>query len=211
MGSSTYGKGDTTRYGTRDVFKDGRYTTARKAPKSDASTKTGNLAGPLSLAPNPQVASGKVNVQKPKNVPRTYVPTAKPKTRGIVLDAPVAKQPAVAAKKPAVKPANVISTVTREKLSPVKAMPTRMAVNPFTGNTTGFTTGKMTGSRVSKPGVAGKTPQSAYSRQMANAVERGGFSASKSGGAGKTSQSSTSRSRSMGGASSSSRGGGYMR
>jgi uncharacterized membrane protein YgcG len=115
------------------------------------------------------------------------------------------------AKKPAVKPANVIRNVTSEKLSPVKAMPTRMAVNPFTGNTTGFTTGKTTGTRVSKPGVAGKTPQSAYSRQMANAVERGGFSASKSGGAGKTSQSSTSRSSSRGGASSSSRGGGYMR
>jgi len=201
-GKSTYGKGDTTRYGTRDVFKDGRYTTARKAPKSDVSTKTDNLAGPLSLAPNPQVASGKVNVQKPKNVPRTYVPTSKPKTLA---------KPAVAAKKPAVKPASFTRNVTSEKLSPVKAMPTRMAVNPFTGNTTGFTTGKTTGSRVSKPGVAGKTPQSAYSRQMANAVERGGFSASKSGGAGKTSQSSTSRSSSRGGASSSSRGGGYMR
>jgi hypothetical protein len=65
------------------------------------------------------------------------------------------------AKKPAVKRANIISNVTSEKLSPVKAMPTRMAVNPFTGNTTGFTTGKTTGSRVSKPGVAYNTPQSA--------------------------------------------------
>lgn len=131
----------------------------------------------------------------------------------LVKPAVAAKKPAVAAKKPAVvvKPASFTRNVTSEKLSPVKAMPTRMAVNPFTGNTTGFTTGKTTGSRVSKPGVAGKTPQSAYSRQMANAVERGGFSASKSGGAGKTSQSSTSRSSSRGGASSSSRGGGYMR
>jgi uncharacterized membrane protein YgcG len=129
----------------------------------------------------------------------------------LVKPAVAAKKPAVAAKKPAVKPASFTLNVTSEKLSPVKAMPTRMAVNPFTGNTTGFTTGKTTGSRVSKPGVAGKTPQSAYSRQMANAVERGGFSASKSGGTGKTSQSSTGRSSSRGGAGSSSRGGGYMR
>jgi hypothetical protein len=145
-----------------------------------------------------------------KKPPNVFSGLVSDRTR-LVKPAVAAKKPAVAAKKPAVKPASFTRNVTSEKLSPVKTMPTRMAVNPFTGNTTGFTTGKTTGSRVSKPGVAGKTPQSAYSRQMANAVERGGFSASKSGGAGKTPQSSTSRSRSMGGASSSSRGGGYMR
>ena len=67
------------------------------------------------------------------------------------------KKPVVAAKKPVVKPAAVVSNVTREKLSPTKAAPARMAVNPRTGNTTGFTTGKTTGTSVSKSGVATKT------------------------------------------------------
>ena len=91
----------------------------------------------------------------------------------------------VPVRKPTVKPtAQVISTTVREKLSPTKAAPARMAVNARTGNTTGFTTGKTTGTTASKPGVAGKTAQSAYGRQMANAMNRTNQPAGPMGGGG---------------------------
>ena len=135
----------------------------------------------------------KVGLEKPKNIPRSYVPSrikqifdptpfATP-----VVKKPPAKKP-VAAKKPAPQ---VVSNVTNAKMSPTKTAPARMAVNPRTGNTTGFTTGKTTGTSVSKSGVATKTYQSAYDRQRANAMNRTNQPAGPTGG-GSSSRSSTS-------------------
>ena len=114
---------------------------------------------------------------------------------------PVAVAVKPPAKKPVVKPTAVVSNVTREKLSPTKAAPTRMAVNARTGNTTGFTTGKTTGTSASKPGVAGKTYQSAGDRLKTNAMNRtnqpagpmgGGGGGRSSSGGGSSSRSSSS-------------------
>ena len=77
----------------------------------------------------------------------------------------VAKKPVVA------KPAAVVSNVTKEKLSPTPAKaPATKAVSMRTGDTTGVTTGKTTGTVSRTPGMATKTKQSAYGRQMANAA-----------------------------------------
>jgi len=89
-----------------------------------------------------------------------------------------AKKAAVAAAKPVVKPtakkpATVVSNVTSEKLSPAPAKakaPATKAVSMRTGDTTGVTTGKTTGTVSRTPGMATKTKQSAYGRQMANAA-----------------------------------------
>jgi len=161
-------------------------------------------------------------VSAPKNVPRTYVraqPTAfvpggfgvMPPVSARFFPTKLAPKATVVAKKtPAKKTvqpvAQVISNVTNEKLSPTKAPPARMAVNARTGNTTGFTTGKTTGTSASKPGVAGRTAQSAYGRQMANAMNRtnqpagpmgggGGGSSRSSSGGGSSSRSSSSGGR----------------
>ena len=73
--------------------------------------------------------------------------------------------------KPVVKPPAVVSNVTREKLSPTPAKaPAPKAVSMRTGDTTGVTTGKTTGTVSRTPGMATKTKQSAYGRQMANAA-----------------------------------------
>lgn len=73
----------------------------------------------------------------------------------------------------------VVRTSTNFKASPVK---TKMAVNRFTGNTTGFTTGKVTGTSVSKAGVASRTPGSNYSRmQSAAKTKSGSIGPSRSG------------------------------
>lgn len=80
-----------------------------------------------------------------------------------------------AAKK--VTPAAVVRTTTDMKTSPAKAKaPTRMAVNPFTGNTLGFTTGKTTGSTSSKSGIATRTPMTTNQRMTRAAMEKGGVS-----------------------------------
>jgi hypothetical protein len=84
-----------------------------------------------------------------------------------------AKKAAVAAKPVAKKPAAVVSNVTNEKLSPAPAKakaPATKAVSMRTGDTTGVTTGKTTGTVSRTPGMATKTKQSAYGRQMANAA-----------------------------------------
>ena len=81
------------------------------------------------------------------------------------------------APKPKVKPAQVISTTVRERVTPVSAKaaaPARMAVNRATGNTTGFTTGKTTGKTVTKPGTAYKTPMTGLQRMNQNAFNKGG-------------------------------------
>ena len=121
-------------------------------------------------------APGKTSLQKTKNVPRTYASKSIPRALfDIVTKAPI-KMPAVAAKpvakKPVVaKPAAVVSNVTREKLSPAPAKaPASKAVSMRTGDTTGVTTGKTTGTVSRTPGMATKTKQSAYGRQMANAA-----------------------------------------
>ena len=130
-------------------------------------------------------------VEKTKNVPRTYV-SAPPKTfktifggHGVVPLAAVRRfptknapkatvvgKPVVAAAKPVVKmPPAVVSNVTKEKLSPTPARaPAPKAVSMRTGDTTGVTTGKTTGTVSRTPGMATKTKQSAYGRQMANAA-----------------------------------------
>jgi len=88
------------------------------------------------------------------------------------------KQKAAApAPKPKIKPAQVISTTVRERITPVSAKaaaPARMAVNRATGNTTGFTSGKTTGSTVTKAGVATKTGGTAYQQMQRNALEKSG-------------------------------------
>jgi hypothetical protein len=71
------------------------------------------------------------------------------------------------------KPPAVVSNVTSEKLSPTPAKskaPATKAVSMRTGDTTGVTTGKTTGTASRAPGMATKTKQSAYGRQMANAA-----------------------------------------
>jgi hypothetical protein len=71
------------------------------------------------------------------------------------------------------KPAAVVSNVTSEKLSPTPTKskaPATKAVSMRTGDTTGVTTGKTTGTVSRTPGMATKTKQSAYGRQMANAA-----------------------------------------
>ena len=145
--------------------------------------------GPGMLAQTPPGTTSRSLMQKFSTVPGDYaayrktlpgfVAVAKGKKPAAPVVATVVKPPA---KKPAVKPAaQVIRTTTSEKLSPA---PARMAVNRFTGNTTGFTTGKTTGTSASKPGVAGRTAQSAYGRQMTNAMNRTNQPAGPMGGGG---------------------------
>jgi hypothetical protein len=67
------------------------------------------------------------------------------------------------------KPADVVRTTTD-----MKTTPARMAVNPRTGSTLGFTTGKVTGSTASKSGVAMRTPMTAGQRTARAALEKGG-------------------------------------
>jgi hypothetical protein len=150
----------------------------------------------------------------PKNVPRTYV-SAAPKTfktifggRGVVPLAAVNRFPtrfapkATVVAKPVVKPtakkpATVVSNVTNEKLTPTKTAPATKAVSMRTGDTTGVTTGKTTGTVSRTPGMATKTKQSAYGRQMANAARN--QPAGPMGGGGGRMGSGTGPSRSGGG------------
>lgn len=89
---------------------------------------------------------------------------------------------AVAAPKPKAKPANpvnvvrdVVRTITDMRTTPAKAAgPKRMAVNPRTGSTLGFTTGSKTGSTVSKAGTAFRTPMTPGQRANRAAFDRSG-------------------------------------
>jgi len=148
-------------------------------------------------------APGKTNLQKTKNVPRTYASKGMSKLLFSIFARGPIKKPVVAAKpvakKPVAKPAAVVSNVTNEKLSPAKAAPRGMAINPRTGNTTGFTTGTTTGSSASKPGVAGRTYQSAGDRMKATTERRFGVAGPMGGGSSRSSStSSSSSSRSSG-------------
>lgn len=98
---------------------------------------------------------------------------------------PTARMPAPAVKKaPAAKKAAPIRTTVDMRTTPAKAKaPTRMAVNPRTGSTLGFTTGKTTGSTSFKPGVAAKTRVSPAQQMARNAFNKGGVAGpSRSGG-----------------------------
>jgi hypothetical protein len=100
------------------------------------------------------------------------------------------------------KAAPVVSNVTNEKLSPTPAKakaPATKAVSMRTGDTTGVTTGKTTGTVSRAPGMASKTKQSAYGRQMANAMNRGNQPAGPMGGGGGRMGGGTGPSRSGGG------------
>ena len=81
---------------------------------------------------------------------------------GEVLAKPAAPKAKAASRKPTTinVPGGGLRTSAKAKA------PTRMAVNPRTGSTLGFTTGKTTGSTVTKAGVAGRTTGSAFSRQQ---------------------------------------------
>lgn len=159
MGSSTIGKGDTSRPGLRGDKKGGQGVFTEKT-YSNVGAKTRNLAGYTSIAPNPQVNPNKMAVEKPsaklpaatgvetvagiktKNVPRTYASKSMPKSIFSIFARGPIKKPVVAAKpvakKPAaVKPAAVISNVTKEKLSPTKKMPPATRFGTVTGKTTG--------------------------------------------------------------------------
>jgi len=143
---------------------------------------------------------------KPKNIPRTFVPTVRPPVAVAVK--PPAKKPTVVVKPTAMKPAARKSILGDLRsalgMGPSKSAPRgSMAINPRTGNTTGFTTGTTTGSSASKPGVAGKTYQSAGDIQKANTERRfgeaGPTSSSRSSGSSRSSTSGSSRSTSSGG------------
>jgi hypothetical protein len=119
-----------------------------------------------------------------------------------------ARKPAAPVAVSVVPASQVISNVTRERTSPVPsrpAAPARMATNPVTGKTTGFTSGSKTGSTVTKAGTAFKTAESAYQRQQRMALEKMGVAGPR-GGASKTSSSGGGM-RSTGGGSRSSGGG----
>jgi hypothetical protein len=112
------------------------------------------------------------------------------------------------ARKPAAPKQQVVSNVTRERPSPTPASappPARMATNPVTGKTTGFTSGSKTGTTMTKAGKAFKTAESAYQRQQRMALEKMGVAGPR-GGTSKTS-SSAGGMRSTGGGSRSSGGG----
>ena len=87
---------------------------------------------------------------------------------------------------PAAKKAAPIRTTVDMRTTPAAAKakaPTRMAVNPRTGSTLGFTTGKTTGSTSFKPGVAAKTRVSLAQQMARNAFNKGGVAGpSRSGG-----------------------------
>lgn len=133
---------------------------------------------------------GAIGPVKPKMVPRTFVPSAvKPKP--LVAAAPVVT--AAPVKKAAPK---VVSNVVRERPSPTPAKaaaPARKAVSARTGDTTGITTGKTTGTTARVGGVATKTKQTAYGRQMASAARRGNQPAGPTGGGGRSSTGGSSR------------------
>ena len=92
---------------------------------------------------------------------------------------PTARMPAPAVKKaPAAKKDAPIRTTVD-----MRTTPARMAVNPRTGSTLGFTTGKTTGSTSFKPGVATKTRVSPAQQMARNAFNKGGVAGpSRSGG-----------------------------
>jgi hypothetical protein len=100
------------------------------------------------------------------------------------------------------KPATVVSNVTSEKLSPTPTKskaPATKAVSMRTGDTTGVTTGKTTGTVSRTPGMASKTKQSAYGRQMANAARNQPAGPMGGGGRGGSMGGGTGPSRSGGG------------
>ena len=111
---------------------------------------------------------------------------------GIRKSVPGTRAPAVApvvAKAPVKKTPTVVSNVVRERPSPTPAKaaaPARKAVSARTGDTTGVTTGKTTGTTARVGGVATKTKQTAYGRQMASAARRGNQPAGPMGGGGRS-------------------------
>jgi hypothetical protein len=160
-----YVRGDYSRrkgdlLGLRDVQKE---FGPRKAKPSigTVAKKYSNPAGPFAY----QDVSGGFGVV-PLNTVRMF-PTAK---------APKATDRAKVAK-PKAKPAQAVSTTVDMRITPAAAKakaPTRMAVNPRTGSTLGFTTGSRTGSTATKAGVAGKTQMSGSQRMAQNAFNKGG-------------------------------------
>ena len=75
------------------------------------------------------------------------------------------------------KKAAPIRTTVDMRATPAAAKakaPARMAINPRTGSTLGFTTGSRTGSTATKAGVAGKTQMSGSQRMAQNAFNKGG-------------------------------------
>ena len=160
-----YVRGDYSRrkgdlLGLRDVQKE---FGPRKAKPSIGAVakKYSEPAGPFAY----QDVSGGFGVV-PLNTVRMF-PTAK---------APKATDRAKIAK-PKAKPAQAVSTTVRERITPTSAKakaPARMAVNPRTGSTLGFTTGSRTGSSASKAGVAGKTSMTGMQRMSQNAFNKGG-------------------------------------
>ena len=99
------------------------------------------------------VNPSKVGLEKPKNIPSSYVPSRikqifdpTPFATPVVAKKPVAKKPVVA------KPAAVVSNVVREKLSPVQnsSVSKKPPATRF-----GTVTGKTTGTRVSGGGGYG--------------------------------------------------------
>jgi hypothetical protein len=93
---------------------------------------------------------------------------AKPKTAASAVAA--AKKVAA---KPARKPTEINIPGGGLRTAKAKA-PARMAVNPRTGSTLGFTSGSRTGSTVTKAGVAGKTSMTGMQRMSQNAFNKGG-------------------------------------
>lgn len=96
--------------------------------------------------------------------------------------------------KPKAKPASVVRTTVNERVTPTSsksAAPQRMAINPRTGSTLGFTTGGKTGSTASKPGTAFRTPMTPGQRASRASFDRSGVAGPQKDSSGRNRSSAT--------------------
>ena len=115
MGKASARTGADTTAATRDEFYGGASTPKKPAVKSGMLSFPGTATKMLKQKFSTQYAPGEYAAYR-----KTMV-----------------KKPVVAAKKPTVKPAAVVSNVVREKLSPTKKMPPATRFGVVTGKTTG--------------------------------------------------------------------------
>ena len=178
-GSSTIGKGDTSRSGLRGDMKGGGYGTLTRT--QSAPGKGANLAGYTSIASAPKTVGGKTAVEKPpaklpaptgvttvtsvttKNIPRAKTiadvyGVAKAPTK-YTPGSYAAYRKALAAKKPVVKPTakkppKIAASMLRSALGLAPTKSARVSTKP-PATRFGVVTGKTTGTRVSGGGGYG--------------------------------------------------------
>lgn len=175
-GKLSKGKGLT---GGRGVF--GTSTAANYGGKLTSNRPT-SLAGGLGMQGYGNAATG-ANLRTPRNATmatRNY-------QYGEVMGKPAAPKPTA---KPTRKPTEITipgGGLKSAKVAPANSKSKSMATNRFTGSTLGFTSGKTTGSTVTKSGVAGKT--TAASRAARTAMDKGGVAGPTKNAAGKNASS----------------------